>query len=737
MISALPSLTALSNQHVALAATHVRARLDDLLCGIEVEQTYENREGQPIEAVYTFPLPLDAALLDLRVRIGGRELQGVVAERKEAEERYEEAVTDGDTAIMLEQAEPGLYTMNVGNLMPGERAEIRVRMAMLVHWHGDSVRFRFPTTLAPRYGAPESAGLKPHQIPEAALLAENSCSFKLRVSGLLAGAAIASPSHALDIRRDGGEVLVAPRRGSLFMDRDIVLSLNSKEPAKPCSAVLRDGDEWLALASFRPEFAPESREKGRAVTVLVDCSGSMAGDSIALARDALRRILDSLDPRDRFNLIAFGSSHKSLFPRLQPAGEAAMVKARALVAGLKANMGGTEIGLALEAAYQRNGWAEDAPDILLLTDGEAWLDEAFYRRATKAGQRIFSVGIGAAVSERTVRELSERTGGACEFVSPNESMAGQIVRHFKRMSLPASRSAEIFWPSDPVHTAPGKLTAVFAGDTVHAFAWFAQQPRGEAILRLNVDGREIEQRVALIAKEGVASDDSPSDELPPDLARLAAHLRLKEIDDEFEAAEIALRYQLVSQHTNYIVVDVRPEGEKASGLPELRKVPHMLAAGWGGTGRCMDIVSCCVVLPSISLQTCASEIQSPQESPKVLFQSGFTPNPDDSLNHTIANLNIDDLLAGILPGIEELIRFGLNKDVADALHDLVAAGYEEKAVIAAFLMSWSNSIFGDELDRQLKRTILRAFKLYSKAELEGRAKQALSSLIDKLKEAKV
>jgi hypothetical protein len=38
---------------------------------------------------------------------------------------------------------------------------------------------------------------------------------------------------------------------------------------------------------------------------------------------------------------------------------------------------------------------------------------------------------------------------------------------------------------------------------------------------------------------------------------------------------------LVTDQGNLILVQVREEGNKAEGLPELDKVKHMLAAGWG------------------------------------------------------------------------------------------------------------------------------------------------------------
>ena len=143
--------------------------LNDLMLNMEVGQTYRNASETNIEAVYTFPLPLDAVLLGFRVEIGDRKLVGRIVEKSVGEETYEEAITDGDTAILLEQIRPGMYSANVGNLMSGETARIAIDYALMLRWSGNKVRIQIPTTLAPFYGDPDAAGLQPHQIPEHSL----------------------------------------------------------------------------------------------------------------------------------------------------------------------------------------------------------------------------------------------------------------------------------------------------------------------------------------------------------------------------------------------------------------------------------------------------------------------------------------------------------------------------------------------------------------------------------------
>ena len=203
------ALIGVNGERVALTDVSVAAVLQDLLAEVTVAQTYRNDESINIEAVYTFPLPLDAVLLELEVDIGGRVLQGVVVEKKAAQEQYEDAVEAGDAAVMLEAIEPGLYTLNVGNLLPQETAKITFRYAILYRWAGDQLRFFLPTTVAPRYG--DSPHL-PHQAPEVSLMVENQFTLRLEVFGALRDAQFVCPSHAVELTRSPEHAVISLRQ---------------------------------------------------------------------------------------------------------------------------------------------------------------------------------------------------------------------------------------------------------------------------------------------------------------------------------------------------------------------------------------------------------------------------------------------------------------------------------------------------------------------------------------------
>ncbi len=575
------ALTGTQGERVALCDVAVSAVLQELLAEVTVSQTYRNDEGVNIEAVYTFPLPLDAVLLDLEVEIGGRTLQGTVAPKKAAERAYEEAIDAGDAAVMLESIEPGLYTLNVGNLLPQETAKITFRYAMLYRWTGEWLRFFLPTTIAPRYGASPHL---PHQTPEASLAVENRFALRIEVFGALRDAQFECPTHAVQLVRAAEKAVLSLEQPKAVMDRDFVLNIRAPSATRSFALCGQDGAGMTAIASFQPFFPGLRKLRPLALAIVVDCSGSMGGDSIAQAKQALDGILESLKPEDRIALIAFGSSTKALSDGLLACNQANLDKARRFARSLDADMGGTEIGGALRAAYAALGRTE-AADVFLVTDGEVGHWQPIVEEASKTGHRIFTVGVGSAVSEAFVRGLAAATGGACELVSPREGMAERVLRHFGRLR---ARRVAVHWPDGATCVAPSRIGAVFEGDTVIACASFARLPAHDcAILEVETEAGDVfRQTLALPAALPAVCADGLST-----VARVAAALRLKELD-EAAGSQLALRYRLASAWTNWLLVAPRAEEDKPHELPALRTVPQTLAAGWGGSGS---------VLPSFRL----------------------------------------------------------------------------------------------------------------------------------------
>jgi Ca-activated chloride channel family protein len=570
------ALTSSTGEVMSLKSVSASGQLSGLLLDMSVRQSYRNDTDKLLETVYTFPLAWGAVLLGLSVEIAGKRLAGVVMERKEAEHRYEEAVSDGDSPILLEQSSDGLFTVNLGNFKPGEEMIIEYQYAQLLNYEQNRIRVSVPTTIAPRYGdAERQGGIRPHEAVDADPLVEYPLELTLTLTGDLAKGTVQSPSHSISTRCENGQLVVALARNA-YLDRDFVLTVDGLA-GRSLATIAGDGEGSVMLASFCPQISGSIRT-AIGLKILIDCSGSMAGDSIHAARQALHQVLAELNPSDRFSYSRFGSGVEHAFDMLVPADDRHMRKASLSIDRTDPDMGGTETEGALRSVFDlsHEDGESDGMDVLLITDGEVWNSEGIIDAARRSGHRIFAVGVGSAPAETLLRQLAEKTGGACELVAPNEDIEAAIVRMFRRIRLPRANNLKVDW-----HTTPKWTTtlpnAIFDGETVHVFAGFEVIPQEPPVLSYAVGESGNGQVVAPV----------PSRSESEVLARLAARERLKPLPDA-RKLELSLQYQLVTRQTSLFLVHLREAEDKSGDLPHLQKIAHMQAAGWGGMGSVTD-----------------------------------------------------------------------------------------------------------------------------------------------------
>ncbi len=134
-----------------LRHTDVKAGISGFIARVIVTQEFANSSSEKIEAVYTFPLPQDAAVDGMTIEIGRRTIRGVIKRREEAAAIYAKAIQQGKTAALLDQERPNIFTQTVGNIPPG--ADVRVTISYLVRlkYEDGNYEFVFPMVVGPRY----------------------------------------------------------------------------------------------------------------------------------------------------------------------------------------------------------------------------------------------------------------------------------------------------------------------------------------------------------------------------------------------------------------------------------------------------------------------------------------------------------------------------------------------------------------------------------------------------------
>lgn len=565
---------AFDDTRVVLQGVTMTGDLRGTIFEAHVQQHYLNTSDNHVEAVYTFPLPWGAVLLGIEIQLGDQKLTGSVIGKAQAEDQYEEAISNGDAAIMVDTNGNGHYVVQIGNLAPGEKCVIDMRYGQSLPLEQGSLRLAIPTVIAPAYGDPiKDGGLAPHQVPETDILAEHGFKLTLNLHGDLAKGRIKSPSHSISLGRDNGnQILSITLSDKSYLDRDFVLIVDQLEQNSVVAIGqdYADDKQYVVTASFNPTITEPQVQK-TVLKILVDCSGSMNGASMTAARRALIEIIKSLKDGDQFSLSKFGSTVEHRSRSLWKVTDKSRLSAEQWITALQADMGGTEMLEAIEstAALPHS----ERCDMLLITDGQIYAIEQATKLARESGHRIFVVGIGSSPNNVLLHKIAKESKGASEFVAPNETVTLAIMKMFNRLRLPVISHVSVAWDTDCTPSIVTTLDATaFDGDTLEVSAWFSSVPKGRVSLYGQLEGKEVSEELGSVVIDCAPSSSSG-------LSRIAAAKREAKTTDPKEAAKIALDYQLVTKQTNFLMVHERSAEEKATGMPALHKVKQMVPAG--------------------------------------------------------------------------------------------------------------------------------------------------------------
>ena len=594
-------LTTASGALVPLAGVRIDATLTGPIAEIELTHRYVNAEAVPIEAVYLFPLPADAALSGVSVTIGNRVIQGRVEEREKAFEMYDDAIMAGDGAVLVDQERPDVFRASIGNLNPGQAVEVALRYAILVKQEGAALRVQIPTTVSPRY-VPASATVGVvGETDDDILNPERRCTvpygLTLTVNARTAGGfkVVESPSHPIraEHRLDGVNVCLS--RPDAPLDRDVVLLLEPNSPHQPLAYVGLDARGGRhVVVSFQPDaasLATAGAPSGVEVLFLLDCSGSMGGSSIEQAKRALALCIRTLGASDRFDIVRFGSSFDAMWGTARDFDEASLEAATAWMKDRHADLGGTEILAALQGLLGRPADPQRPRQIVLLTDGQVGNDDEVISLARKyaSSARIFSFGIGDGVGEALVRGVARASRGEAELIGSGERIEPKVLRQFGRLRQPALSNLSLDFGGAQVQLSPSAIPPVFAGDRMVVMGRLDGGHTTQATLRAGagawtvaIDCERPERTGAIAALWGRARLQELED--AGEVRRGSAQPRAAQRDasaGKRAALALALEYQLASSTTSWVLVETRAAADKTTAPAELRRVPLALTSGWG------------------------------------------------------------------------------------------------------------------------------------------------------------
>lgn len=582
-----------SRVNLPLTGVSIEASVSDLIAHVSIRQTFRNTYSNCMEATYTFPMAPGSAVSSFNLKVGNRIIKGVVQERQQARQNYQKAIQQGKRAAMLEQERDDVFTVQVGNLPPGEQVTVEIKYSERLSFFEDGkTELRLPMVVAPRFmpGAqtlnnPSGSGVEwdttrvhdasrvsPPRVP-----AFLDPGVDLKIGVTLYGfstanmpAELSCTQHAVRAGVKNNSIRVELAYKGERLNRDFVLQWAASGPQLR-SSLLTYTDakgETYGVLSLLPPVRKGFIGTPRDVLFVLDRSGSMSGLKMVSAIRACALLLNTLGPRDRFAIQSFDTTMEWMSgdwndSRFIPANLAGIYKGEAYLRTIDAR-GGTELDSAmyygLKAFAARSRAAGRAATMVLLTDGQVGNESEILRRIQyEIGDvRLFTVGIDSAVNIGLLKRLASLGGGTATFVQPGQQLEEALANVARDIGQPLVTDLRIEGMDlkpEQGSIAPERVADLFAGRASVTFVKLNSN-RGRLKVRGRfANGKHFEERVQ--------AQNVPLSSI----AQLWAKARVVDLEDQFrydtyrkdqikhEIIHLAVKHSLLTRFTAFLAVD--------------------------------------------------------------------------------------------------------------------------------------------------------------------------------------
>jgi Ca-activated chloride channel homolog len=587
---------------VPVLDTDVTIDVAGIVARARVEQHFRNPSDDWQEGIYVFPLPENAAVDHMKMKIGDRIVEADVKEKAAAKAAYEQAKSGGQRAALVEQERPNLFTTSVANIPPHGEITIDIEYQQTLRYDGGRFGLRFPMVVGPRYipGQPtaksgsgwaadtdrvaDASRITPPVVkPQEGKAPINPVHLKVTLDAGVPLAEIASPYHAVKVQRPNShsaEIELAD--GAVPANKDFELSWTPVPTAAPQAALFTEAGRdktYGLLMLLPPTAATPSARLPREVIYVIDTSGSMTGPSLAQAKEALGMAIARLSADDRFNVIEFNSYAASSFPEARPASSDNLDQARAFIDGLRAQ-GGTEMAAALNLALNGNDDSGRVRQVVFLTDGSVGNEDELFKliEAKLGDSRLFTVGIGSAPNSWFMTKAAQAGRGTFTYIGRIEEVKEKMAALFAKLEAPVVKGVRIDWPGQ-AESWPERVPDLYLGEPVQVSfaldktvtgAVKVSGLRGAApwTTNLTLDKAEAGQGLGVLwARDKIES--------------LVDRLRQGASEDDIKplVVAVAIEHHLASKYTSLVAVDktpVRPADADLKG----GAMPTNLPEGW-------------------------------------------------------------------------------------------------------------------------------------------------------------
>ena len=541
-----------------ITSCKVDVRIEENVATTSIEQSFLNLSGRDLEVRMMYPIPTGAAINNSALSMDGQMIEGKLYNAEEAQRIYQSIVMQRRDPALLRYAGDNLYEASIFPVPPNQERKLKFSYTQLLTATAGLYDFRHILTTSQHY----SEGIGHYEL---------NCQIRSK-NGM---GPVYSSSHQVAIERpDSNTALVKLTGNNLASENDlrIYYSPSKAEVAFRVIAhrVSESEDGYFMLIGRADESLDKAKMPAKELVFVVDRSGSMQGPKIQQTKNALKFCLNSLNERDRFNLITFSTEVEGLSSSsMLPATKENITKALAAVDQIEAS-GGTNIDGALRAALGSDftDGPATAKMIVFMTDGlptNGVTDMGEILRGMKELNkknkiRFFNFGVGDDVNTHLLDQLANDQEGTCTYVSPREDIEIKVSDFFSKIKNPVMTEAFFDFGSASGANSiyPKKIPALFKGGEFVLTGRFKGSGPGEIVLTGNVAGEQ--KRIVVKTDWPARSLDNaflPRVWAMRKIGHLLESMRLNGQNQEIvkEIVDLATRHGIVTPYTSQLVLE--------------------------------------------------------------------------------------------------------------------------------------------------------------------------------------
>ncbi|MEC7565936.1 MAG: VIT domain-containing protein [Planctomycetota bacterium] len=549
---------ALHSYHIK--SLDVRTNLVDQIARVQISQEFENTSNRTIEASFVFPLPYDGAIDQLTLLVGNKEYEAKLLDRDEARRIYEGYIRRNQDPALLEWMGSGLFKTSVFPIPPGQTRRVTIRYSQICRQVQGMTEWLLPL---------RTTRHTTHPIEHVSV--EVAISSKTEIKSVY------SPTHTVGVKRATEKTaLVRFEQNNVVPDTDLRLFYDVGKQAIGASVLSYrpdSGDDGYFMMFLSPEIEAQQREALRKnVVFVVDRSGSMTGEKMKQAKEALRFVINNLNANDLFNIVAYDSEVETFAPELQRYGKSSRDKALGFVEGIFAG-GSTNIDGALQSALEMLTDDQSPNYLVFLTDGIPTVGETNVarivdnsRQANRVRARVCCFGVGYDVNSLLLDKLARTGFGQSVYVRPDENIEAKVAEFYSRIEAPVLTDMKIKIEVDGVKVAQGNavnrvyprnLYDLFAGDQLVLVGRYKHAGNAKVVLtgKVNGESQRFDFPASLVRKSNSRNQSF--------VEKLWAVRRIGEIIDQIdlqgrnnelmdELIELSRRHGILTPYTSFL-----------------------------------------------------------------------------------------------------------------------------------------------------------------------------------------